>query len=522
MKQKINQISRTKKTVNRSQKDYQNLHELSRHIRILQGVTALLDWDQETYMPPGGASIRSEQLKTLAGIIHREKTSRKFTTALSKLIDIKTGKIQAQDLSQPQQAAILEWRRDYIHDTALPTKFVEDFAKLTSQSILVWRSAKQENAFMKFAPYLDRIIEMSRKKSELLGYSNHPYDALLDQYEPGATTKEVSTIFTKVRETITPLIKQIKAAKQVDDSFLYGSWDKNKQIEFSHRLLEMMGYDFDKGRLDFSSHPFSSASHPTDSRITTRINSDCVLNNISVVLHEAGHGLYEMGLPQDLYGTPLGEARSLGIHESQSRWWETRIGQSKAFWQYFLPLLKETFKGQLDSVNLDQFYRAINKVEPSFIRVDADELTYPLHVILRFELEKALIEGSLNVRDIPDAWNAKMEQYLGILPTTNREGCLQDIHWSMGGIGYFPTYTLGNLYAAHLFNGFVEDHPNWETKVASGELAFIKLWLHEKIYRHGRHYSSFELLKKATGKEFSPEPYLHYLKNKYRSVYALK
>lgn len=510
-----------KKAIETSQQDYNRLYELSRHARILQGIASLLDWDQETYMPPGAAEIRSEQLKTIAGLVHREKTGKKFSTALSKLVDIQTGQMKAKGLTDAQNAAIREWKRDYVNDTALPASFVEEFAQLTSQGISAWRAAKQNNAFDQFVPYLERIVQMCRKKADLIGYQDHPYDALLDHYEPDMQTKQVHVLFTKLRQTLSPLIKQIQARKQVKDQFLFDSWDREEQIAFSYHILDAIGYDRKKGRLDFSSHPFSSSSHPTDSRITTRMETNSVLSNISVVLHEGGHGLYEMGLPQEAYGSPLGEARSLGIHESQSRFWETRIGLTKPFWKYFFPLLKETFKGQLDSVTLDEFYKGINKVESSFIRVEADELTYPLHIILRFELEKNLIEGSLNVRDIPDAWNAKMEEYLGVVPKTDREGCLQDIHWSMGGIGYFPTYTLGNMYAAHLFNGFAKDHLDWETRIESGELSFIKLWLHEKIYKHGRQYPSLELLQRATGKKFSVEPYIQYLRQKYTEIYQL-
>lgn len=503
-----------------AQKDYQKIFELSRYIRILQGISALLDWDQETYMPGGAAGIRAEQLKTLAGLIHREKTSRKFTNALGKLIDLSSGRVKSKKLSDNQAAALKEWRRDYLQDVALPSTFVEEFAKLTSQSILAWRTAKKQNSFQQFAPFLDRIVTMCRKKADLLGYQDHPYDALLDHYEPEIKTKDVSLLFERLRDTLSPLIKKIAASRQIDDRFLFGDWEEHKQLEFGHKLLEAMKYDLKKGRLDLSTHPFSSASHPTDSRITTRMGSS-LMTNIGAILHEAGHGLYEMGLPEGEYGSPLGEARSLGIHESQSRWWETRIGLSQPFWQYFFPLLKEHFKGKFDHVSLNDFYKAINKVEPLFIRIESDELTYPLHIILRFELEKALIEGSLNVRDIPEAWNAKMEQYLGVVPSTNSEGCLQDIHWSMGGIGYFPTYTLGNLYAAHLFEGFAHDHSNWAERVAAGELEFIKLWLYEKVYQHGRRFSSFELLKQATGKEFSAEAYLRYLKHKYTEIYQL-
>lgn len=495
-------------------KDYQKICALSKHTRILQGISSLLDWDQETYMPSGSAGIRSEQFETLAGIIHREKTSKKFATALSRLIDIPSGTIKATGLSPQQNAALREWRRDYIQDTTLPAKFVEEFARITSQGVIAWRSAKKDNAFQQFAPYLDRIVQLCRKKADYLGYQDHPYDALIDHYEPDVKTKEIEILFSNLRSELTPLIKKV-SQRQIEDKFLYGNWDPTKQLLFSQKLLDAMGYDSSRGRVDLSAHPFSSSSHPSDSRITTRIHPEALMSNIGAILHEGGHALYEMGLPQNDYGTPLGDARSLGVHESQSRWWETRIGLSKPFWAHFFPILKEVFKGQLDGITLEQFYAAINKVEASFIRIEADEMTYPLHVILRFELEKGLIEGTLNVRDIPEAWNKKMEEYLGIIPPTNAEGCLQDIHWSMGAFGYFPTYTLGNLYAAHLFEAFAKDHPDWEKHVEAGQLGFIKLWLNEKIYQHGKRYPTQELLYIATNKEFTADPYLKYLKKKY-------
>jgi carboxypeptidase Taq len=497
----------------KGQKEYKKIHELSKQTRTLQGIVSLLDWDQETYMPPGASLIRAEQLKTMAGIIHREKTSRKFAGALSKVIDLPSGQILAKDLSPAQMAAAKEWRREYLHDTSLPPAFVEEFAQTTSQSITAWRHAKNENSFQKFAPFLEKIISLCRKKADYLGYEKHPYDALLDLYEPETTTEYVDQLFSYLRDQLTPMIKKI-VQKPVEDDFLFGNWDSSKQMEFGKKILDAMGYDPTNGRVDFSSHPFSSSSHPSDSRITTRIHPNSLMSNIFVLLHEGGHALYEMGLPQEEYGTPLGDARSLGVHESQSRWWETRIGMTRPFWQHFFPLLQETFRGQLDHVSLDSFYRAINKIKPSMIRVEADEMTYPLHVILRFELEKSLIEGSLSVRDIPEAWNAKMKEYLGICPSTNAEGCLQDIHWSMGAFGYFPTYTLGNLYAAHLFEKFAKDHPHWEERVAKGELGFIREWLHEKIYQYGCRFPSQELLLKATGQPFSAQAYIEYLTKK--------
>jgi carboxypeptidase Taq len=502
-----------------AQKDYGKLHEKSQYSSILGGIQHLLDWDQETYMPPAASGIRSEQLKILAGLIHKSRTSPAFAKALSKLIDLKSGKILVKDLTSPQKVAVQVWRRDYLKDTCLPASFVEEMAQLSSQAVVAWRAAKAQESFHTFAPYLDKIIYMNRKKADYLGYDNHPYDALMDLFEPGAKTAEISPLFTSLRKSITTLLTKIKAAKQIDDRFLFGKFEKNKQMEFGHMLMEAVGYDQTKGRLDISTHPFSCSIHPTDSRITSRIHPQSLMGHLSAVMHECGHSLYEMGLPEEHYGSPLGQAISLGMHESQSRWWETRIGQSKSFWEHFLPLLKKTFPKQLDNVKLEAFYKAVNKVEPSFIRVEADEVTYSLHVILRFELEKALIEGSLSVREIPEAWNAQMQELLGITPSNYAEGCLQDIHWSMGALGYFPTYTLGNLYAAHLFAAFEKEHPDWEKRVAKGELLFIKEWLNHHVHHYGRQYNSKELLKHVTGKEFSTDAYSAYLNKKYKEIY---
>ena len=505
--------------MSKQQKDYEHMHQLSRKASILSGISHLLDWDHETYMPAGSAGIRAKQFEVMAGLIHEMKTSKNYVKALSKLIDIKTGKIIATNLSSAQQAALREWRYDYLKDTALPKKFVEEFACIASQAVMAWRDAKKNDAFLCFAPFLEKLIAMSRKKADLLGYKDDPYDALLDQFEKGTSTKEIASLFSDLRRSIGPLLKKITKAKQVDDRFLFGKFPHEKQLKFAKKLLNDMGYDFSKGRLDLSSHPFSSSSHPTDSRITTRIHPTSLMSNLWVVLHEGGHSLYEMGLPVEHYGSPLGESISLGIHESQSRWWETRIGQSQAFWSYYFPLLKKEFKS-LERISLPKFYQAINKVEPSFIRVEADEVTYSLHVILRFELERELINGKLKVREIPEAWNSKMQEFLGITPKNNSEGCLQDIHWSMGAFGYFPTYTLGNLYGAHFFEAFAKQHPDWEKRVAAGELAFIKQWLQQQIYQYGRRYRSKELLKKINPTPFSAQSFTKYLTHKYKEIYG--
>lgn len=499
-------------------KDYEKLKDIARHTRVLSGINAHLGWDQETFMPPGAADIRAEQLKVMAGLIHKEKTGKKFVSALGTLIDIPKGTFTAKGLTEAEKAALKYWRRDYLKEKALPLKFVEELAQLSSQSILVWRNAKKEKNFKLFAPYLEKLIAMDRKKADYFGYEENPYDALLDQYEPDMTVKKINQLFSPLRTAIIKLLKDIARASPIDDSFLHGTFSHAKQLEFSKKIMHDMGYDENYGRLDLSTHPFSSASHPSDSRITTRIHPTSVMSCISVVLHEGGHALYEMGLPQEHYGSPLGDSISLGIHESQSRWWETRIGQSKAFWHYYLPLLKKQFPGKLDSITLDAFYAGINKVEPSLIRVEADEVTYSLHVILRFELEQLLIEGKLKVKDLPEAWNEKMKELLGISPKSDDEGCLQDIHWSMGAFGYFPTYTLGNMYAAHLFEAFNKQHPDWEKKVAQGQLNFIKQWLNENVHQHGRRYSSMELLKNVTGKDFTATPFITYLEKKYKGL----
>ncbi len=501
---------------------YQQLQTIGTKIKTLTGISHLLDWDQETYMPAGAVENRSMQMKTLAGVIHEAKTGRKFAHALSNLIDIEKKTILAKGLSDKQKAALREWRHDYVKAKALPKGFVEEFAKTSSQAISAWRDAKNKNSFAHFSPYLDKIVAMARKKADLLKFKEHPYDALLDEYEPGALTSKIGQLFLNLKTFSQKLLKKIQKAKEIDDRFLFGKFSEDKQLSFSHLLLQQLGYDLRHGRLDLSTHPFSSSSHPTDSRITTRVNPSSLMDCLFAVLHEAGHALYEMGLPVEHYGSPLGDSISLGMHESQSRFWETRIGQSKGYWKHNLPLLKQHFPAQFDGISLEKFYQAINKVEPNLIRIASDEVTYSLHIILRFELEKALIEGSLNVRDIPEAWNARVQELLGITPKDDATGCLQDIHWSMGGFGYFPTYTLGNLYAASFFETFSQDHPDWEEQIASGNFLFIKEWLKENIHKFGRHYSAQELLKNITGKQFTEGPFIAYLSGKYGELYGLK
>ncbi len=470
-------------------------------------------------MPKKGSSVRADQLELMASLSHQERTSKKFEKALGKLIDLESGEVLSTHLTLNQKAALREWRRDFLKAVALPLTFVKDSARLSSESIIAWADARKKNRFADFAPFLEKTVQMAQQKAEFLGYKNHPYDALLDTFEPNLTTATVESTFNKLKKAIRELLTKITACKQVDDRCLHGKFSTEKQLDFGRKLLEAMGYDLEKGRLDLSNHPFSMAIHPSDSRVTTRIHRSSLFDSISAVLHEGGHSLYEMGLMPEYYGSPLCETVSLGIHESQSRLWETRIGQSKPFWKHFLPLLKRDFK-KLQPISLETFYRAINRVAPSPIRIESDEVTYSLHIIIRFEIEKKLIEGTLHVSEIPDLWNQLMHDYLGITPQTDSEGALQDIHWSMGAFGYFPTYTLGNLYAAHFFSAFEKEYPDWEKRVSKGELLFFREWLRERIHQHGRIFSAEQLVKQISGQKLSERPYLAYLTTKYKEIYC--
>lgn len=500
-------------------KAYNELKELSTEIHTYSAILGLLHWDQETYMPPGGISARSRQIAQLSGLIHREKTSRKFKALLAKWISLSTGKPKIKGLSHQQLAALREWRRDFLKASKLPDSFVKAFSQITSEASQVWATAKKEDNFKLFAPFLEKIISFCRKKAEILGFVEHPYDALLEAYEPCMTTHRVGVIFTGLQKELSALLAKITSSHPVDTRFLKRTVSPDKQIEIGRLFLSKLPLEKEYMRLDLSNHPFSTALYPHDSRITTRILPNAFMSNIFSILHEAGHSLYEMGLPTDQWGTPLGEAVSLSIHESQSRWWETLIGRSFPFWKHHYPLLQKELPSLLKKIPLDRFYRAINAVSPSFIRVEADEVTYCLHVILRFEIEKELISGTLQVADLPDAWNAKMNEFLGVTPPTHRQGCLQDIHWSLGDFGYFPTYALGNLFAAHFFAAFAKQNPNWEERVASGELSFVRDWLKENIHQWGRTYNAEELGKKATGKPLSEKAYCAYLKKKYSEIY---
>lgn len=503
------------------EKIYQKLLELSKKAAIYTSISHLLGWDQETKMPKAAISLRAEQSRALASLIHKQQTSPEYAKTLDSLIDLETGTLHFTEATNEQKSALREWRRDYLLAVKLPPEFVEEFAHVTSNAIHAWQEARPKNDFTLFAPYLEKIVTLNQKKADYLGYQDHPYDALIDSFEPEMNTKTLTPLFERLKIPLTNLIKEIQTKQDPDDSFLHEHYPHDQQLAFSKQLLKDMGFDKSFSRLDESAHPMCIPIHPKDMRMTTRIYPDNVITNILSTIHEGGHGLYHVNLPEEHFGSPLCEAASLGIDESQSRTWETFIARSIPFWEYYFPQLQEIFPKQLGSITLDQFYKAINIVQPSMIRVDSDEVCYNLHVLLRFELEKSLIEDKLKPSEIPDAWNEKMLSYLGIVPKNHAEGCLQDIHWSMGAIGYFPTYTLGNLYAGQFFETFVKDHPNWENRVSNGDLQFIKDWQKEKIHNFGRMYPPGKLCEKISGKPLSEKPYLNHLETKYSSIYQI-
>lgn len=500
---------------------FTELREFSTKTQTIHAILLLLQWDQETYMPEGSIQSRSEQISLLSTMIHERKTSRLFKKNLEKLVSLSTGTPKIKGLSKEQHAMLKGWYREYNRETKLPASFVKNFSQLTCEASQIWATARKENNFKLFAPFLQKIITMCRQKTEIFGFQDHPYDALLESYEPAMTTHRVETIFSGLKKELVKLLQKIQNAKPIDNQFLHTHVDDATQTTISKTLLSMLPMEKDFTRLDISSHPFSIAMHPHDSRITTRILHHSFMSNIFSILHEAGHSMYELGLPIKHWGTPLCQPTSLTVHESQSRFWETIIGRGLPFWKDFYPTLQTILPKELKKVSLERFYRSINAVAPSFIRVEADEVTYCLHIILRFELEKQLIQGTLQVADLPYAWNAQMKELFGITPPTDTQGCLQDIHWSLGDFGYFPTYALGNVLAAHIFTGLKKQHPDWQQKIASGDLDFVQLWLKTNIHQWGKMYDSDQLAKRITGKPLTEDAYCNYLKEKYSEIYRL-
>jgi carboxypeptidase Taq len=491
----------------------ENLKSRLADVNALHAAVSIMDWDQQTYMPKGGAEARAEHVGILSRMAHETFTSQET----KKLLDLSVLEAESED----DQAMIRVVRRDLDLATKIPTKLVEEKTKLAAQAHEAWVEARASNDFKGFSPFLERMFEIARQEAEHLGYENHIYDALLDQYEEGATAAEVRQMFEDVKGPSVELVKEIKEhGRSIDDSKLYGTWDEGKQKFFTEKLVKAIGFDMERGRQDTAPHPFCTGWSVGDIRLTTRYKP-YVGSAIFGSLHEAGHGMYEQGTPAKWDRTPLAGGVSLGLHESQSRLWENIVGRSKAFWEHFLPDMQATFP-ELADIDLDTFYRAINKVEPSFIRVEADEVTYNLHVLIRFEIECDILTGALQVKDLPEAWNAKYQQYLGITPKTDSEGCLQDVHWSMGSIGYFPTYSMGNLLSYQIWNSLRSDLDDTDALIRNGEFAPILEWLRKKIYSKGRSIKPKDLVQQVTGKPMGAKDYVDGLAAKYREIYGLE
>ncbi|HEX2079802.1 MAG TPA: carboxypeptidase M32 [Longimicrobium sp.] len=492
-----------------------------REIAVLRSINSTLGWDQEVMMPPAAATLRGEQAAILSTLMHERRTS----PALGELIARCEG--DAELMADPLAAANLrEVRHDYERATRLPTGLVREFAEVTTLAMPRWREAREASDFDGFAPWLERLVKLNRDTAQALGVpeGGELYDALLENYEPGMRAAELDRVFGELRQGLVPLIRELgDSGNRPGTEWMDIPLAVEAQEAFSRAVVERMGFDFSGGRLDVSTHPFCESPGPGDTRLTTRYDGAQLLSALHSSMHEAGHGLYEQGLPKaERFGQPLAEGASMGIHESQSRMWENFVGRGRPFWEWALPeLQRRAGDPAVARLEVETVYRGLNVVEPSLIRIEADEATYNLHIMLRFDLERAMLRGDLSVAELPGAWSERIRADLGLEVPDHRHGVLQDIHWSMGAIGYFPSYTLGNLYAAQLWEAIRRDLPGLDDELRAGELGGLLAWLRTHVHAHGRRYTAPELCERATGRPLRHEPLLRYLADKLRPVYGL-
>ena len=474
---------------------YAELLRLSHDETVLSSCAQMLQWDAEICMPRDGVAHRGGQMALLAGLIHDRATDPRRADLLREVEE----STLVSDPNSDQAVNVRELRRDFDRENKLPRRLVEELARVSALSSQAWSEARDKDDFASFAPWLDQTFALAREKADAFGHSGERYDALLEDYEPGMTSSELTALFADLRGRLVPLVEQLR--DRAKPSRMNGrEFPIDRQRKFSEGVGVALGFSLDSGRFDLGPHPFCSFIGPGDVRIALRYHLDNFASGFLAVVHETGHALYEQGLDPAHYGTPMGQAVSLGIHESQSRLWENLVGRSPGFWRHFYPDLQRTFSEALSDVPLDQFRASMNHVAPGLIRVEADEVTYNLHVIIRYEIERALLSGDLKAHDLPGAWRDLYAKYLGVTPDNDRLGCLQDIHWSEGLIGYFPTYTLGNLYAAQLFDAANEAIGPLDEAFAAGEFAPLRKWLGENIHRHGKRYRAVELVERATGR----------------------
>ena len=498
------------------QEIYQQVCEHNKETQLLRTTSALLDWDHQTKLPKQAAAYRSEQSTYLAGKIHERNTDVRLGEWLETLVTSEWG----GDEHSAERATVREMHHHYKKSAKLPMELVQAISRACSIGQSEWVEARANNDFKKFAPHLKEIFRLKREEAQVVGESDRLYDALLDDYEPGAKTQVVAEVLGALKEDLIPLIQLANENRErVDGSVLRGSFPRAEQEALGRKVVEAIGFDMERGRLDVAPHPFCTKTGPNDCRITARYDESFLNTSFFVTIHEAGHGLYEQGLPTEHYGLPAGSSCSLGIHESQSRMWENLVGRSRGFWSHFYPITQSMFPEQLSSVAQQDFWAAINEVRPSLIRVEADEATYNLHIIIRFELEEALLNQELDVDDLPTAWNEKYQQALGIQPDSDANGVLQDIHWSVGSVGYFPTYSLGNIYASQLFQQAKEDLGDLEEAFSRGEFTPLLDWLRKKIHHCGSCWRAPQLMERIVGKPLDHQPLVSHLKNKIESVY---
>jgi carboxypeptidase Taq len=496
----------------------QRLKAILAEVTDLHRAGAVLDWDQETYMPPGGVHNRAEQLSTLSEVAHRRFT----TDEVGRLLDEAEAATASSAFDSDDASLVRVTRRDYDRARKLPSELVAEIAHASASARPHWQKARREAKFALFAPYLEKNIELNKRVAEALGYKKRAYDALLDRTEPGLTTDQLEAIFDELKAAIVPLVADIKRhADVIDDRVLHRGFDPDQQVRYALETVTKLGYDLERGRQDISTHPFSTAFGPGDVRITTRVSRDFFNECLFGSIHEAGHGMYFQGIGRNLDRTPLWDGASPGVHESQSRLWENLVGRSLPFWHHFFPSLRKTFPEPLKGVDAEAFYRAVNKSYPSFIRVEADEVTYNLHILLRFELENDMLEGKLKVADLPEAWNELFKSYVGLDVPNDREGVLQDIHWSFVGFAEFPGYTLGNIIGAQLMEKIRSELTDLDDQMERGEFGALLGWLQEHVYRHGRKFTPDELLERETGRPLTPKPWIAYVRKKYGALYGL-
>ncbi|MFZ1784530.1 MAG: carboxypeptidase M32 [Ferruginibacter sp.] len=493
---------------------YQLYKTKMQKIADVKYASAVLQWDQETYLPPKGNDIRGRQLATLSEIAHQQFTDDATGALLRELVS-------KNELSDKEQKNVELSLYDYTRGKKLSGDFVRKMSETVNRSFHAWIQARKDNSFAGFEKPLDDLIQLKKQEADLLGYEHHPYNALMNDYDRGLTVAIVDNVFEELKPQLSDLLDTIKTKTQIDNSFLHQHFDKDTQWKLGIDILKQMHFDFEAGRQDISEHPFTINFNSNDVRVTTRVDENDFGNMLWSCMHEGGHALYEQGLPTEEYGLPLSEYCSLSIHESQSRLWENNVGRGLAFWQYHMPLVKKYFPQQFKQITAEQFYAGINKVQPSLIRTEADELTYHFHVMIRYDIEKMLIDGSINTKDIPAYWNEHYQKYLGISVPDDKNGCLQDVHWSHGSFGYFATYSLGSLYAAQLYASIGRLNPSLERELALGNHTNLSDWLKQQIYPYGRYYTSEALCKMATGKTLDSNYFIQYANKKYTGIYTL-